>query len=195
MDVADLHGRIISQHLVADRMNQMRLAQTHAAVQEQRVVGTARIARDLNRGRASQLVGFAGHEAVEGQCLIDAALIAPEVAFIRLLDALNRRLLGRHGRGLRQCCCFFKRAVTRIEHELDVHRRLPEFRRQTGDPVRELGLHPVQLESIGRGDAKTAVLEIERRQRLDPGAELLRRQLLLQPRGAGLPEFFHSLSQ
>ena len=59
----------------------------------------------------------------------------------------------------------------------------------------KLCLDPVQLEPVGRGDAEAAILEVERRQRFYPGAELLGRQLLLQPRSAGLPEFFHALIQ
>ena len=53
--------------LVRDRMHQMGLAQTDAAVDEQRVVGLARVAGDLNGGRLGELVALALDEAVEGE--------------------------------------------------------------------------------------------------------------------------------
>ena len=53
--------------LVADRLQQVGLAQAHAAVDEQRVVGDAGVLGDLDRGRARELVRLAGHEAVEGK--------------------------------------------------------------------------------------------------------------------------------
>jgi len=88
-------------------------------------------------------------------------------------------------------CLAARIADARVEHELHFDRRFPELRGQRTDAAGKLGFHPVQLETVRCGNAQAPVLEVERRQRLDPGTELLRRQFLLQLRGAGLPEIFH----
>ena len=69
--VADLGGRVLRQDVVADRLDQVRLAQPHAAVDEQRVVGR-RMLGDLQRGGAGELVRLAGDEAVERQRRVEA---------------------------------------------------------------------------------------------------------------------------
>ena len=56
-----------SLSLLRHRVHQVRLAQTDAAVDEQRVIGLAGIAGDLNRGRLGELVALALDEAVEGE--------------------------------------------------------------------------------------------------------------------------------
>ncbi len=58
---------------VRHRVHQVRLAQTHAAINEQGVVRPARISRDLNRRGLGELVALALDEAVEGKFRIDAA--------------------------------------------------------------------------------------------------------------------------
>jgi hypothetical protein len=55
----------IFQDLVADGLNQVRLAETDAAVDEQRVVARAGIVGDLQGGGARQVVGLAAHEVIE----------------------------------------------------------------------------------------------------------------------------------
>ena len=62
---------------------------------------------------------------------------------------------------------------------------------QGRDAARELGLYPIQLEPVWRSNAQLVVLEIEGHKRLNPGTELLRRQLKFQLLGTGLPEIFH----
>ncbi|MCY1224703.1 hypothetical protein D9M72_368720 [compost metagenome] len=68
-----------------------------------------------------------------------------------------------------------------IQHELDADLRFPVLAGQCGDAPRKLALDPVQLETVGRGNAQRVRFFIERngRQRLDPRFELLRRQLAL----------------
>src|SRR3546814_13956128 len=55
----------------ADRMHQMGLAQAHAAIEEQRIVGHGRALGDAQRRRAGPFVGLAGDEAVEGEPRIE----------------------------------------------------------------------------------------------------------------------------
>jgi hypothetical protein len=63
------HARIgpVLEQRVAHRVHQVRLAQAHAAVDEQRVVHRARRAGHVQRGGARHLVGAAGDQRVEGQ--------------------------------------------------------------------------------------------------------------------------------
>jgi hypothetical protein len=55
------------QQRIAHGVHQVRLAQAHAAVDEQRVVHDPRRAGHVQRGGAGHLVGAAGHQGVEGQ--------------------------------------------------------------------------------------------------------------------------------
>ena len=64
VDVADLRIGARIEDVIADRLDQVRLAETHAAVDEQRVVG-GRMLGDLEAGGARELVGLAGDESGE----------------------------------------------------------------------------------------------------------------------------------
>src|SRR3569832_1012762 len=55
------------QHDIADRMHEMCLSLTDAAVDKERVIGRPRILSDLQGGGTSELIGFAFHEIVEGK--------------------------------------------------------------------------------------------------------------------------------
>ena len=65
-DVGQLQMTVVLQHVVADRVHQMRLAETHAAVDEQRVVGARRRFRDGAARRVRELIRRADDEGVEG---------------------------------------------------------------------------------------------------------------------------------
>ena len=97
----------------------------------------------------------------------------------------GRAFGARDGRG------FARRRQARIEHELHFGRLFPVLAGQRRDAAGELGFHPIQLEAVGRGQAQLPRLVIDGDKRLNPGAELLRRQLQLQLGGAGLPKIFH----
>ena len=56
VDVGDPCTRIAFAHGIGDRVHQMRLAEADAAVDEQRVVGLARVVRHLPRRRLAELV-------------------------------------------------------------------------------------------------------------------------------------------
>ena len=55
---------------VSDRMHQMRLAQADATVNEQRVVGAARIAGHLQRRGLGEMIALALDETVEGEVVV-----------------------------------------------------------------------------------------------------------------------------
>ncbi len=102
-----------------------------------------------------------------------------------VFTAVDGRFRARRGRRP------FRAVGTWVEHELHVDWRVPELMGERSDTARKLGFYPVQLEPVRRRDAQLAFFKIERRQRFDPRAELLRRQLLLQLRGTSLPKIFH----
>src|SRR6266480_5633987 len=72
MPVADTRLGPLVGELVPDGLQKVRLAKPHAAVDEQRVVRNSRIFGHLDGGCARELVGFAGHEAVERKRPIEA---------------------------------------------------------------------------------------------------------------------------
>jgi CO dehydrogenase/acetyl-CoA synthase alpha subunit len=67
MHVAHHLVRILADDGVADGVDQVGLAETGAAVDEQRVVGAARIVGDLDGRRPGQIVGLADDQIVEGE--------------------------------------------------------------------------------------------------------------------------------
>ncbi len=69
--VGDARLRIALLHQVRDGVHQVGLAQTDAAVDEQRVVGAAGILGDLVRGRLGELVALALDEVREGEVGIE----------------------------------------------------------------------------------------------------------------------------
>ena len=58
MNVAHLDLGVALRHLIAHGVNQMRFSESNPAIQEQRVVPTAWIVRNLQCRGASKLIGF-----------------------------------------------------------------------------------------------------------------------------------------
>ncbi|MNL12847.1 hypothetical protein D3C87_1337280 [compost metagenome] len=79
-------------------MDQVGLAQAHAAIEIERVVRLARVVGHLDRGGARQLVGLAGDEVVERQDRVQARALVHRVAG---LGAAHRLRLARVGLVLR----------------------------------------------------------------------------------------------
>src|SRR5712691_6816133 len=67
VEVAHPRTRMLRKNKVADRVNQVGLSQTYAAVDEQRVVRCAGVFGDLQCGRARELIGFPGDKAIEAE--------------------------------------------------------------------------------------------------------------------------------
>ena len=65
-DVADACRGLAALHLVADGVHQVRLAHSHAAIEEERIVGARGPLGDGQRGGARKLVAVADDEVVEG---------------------------------------------------------------------------------------------------------------------------------
>ena len=75
VDVADPRLRSLAAQMVTDRLHQMRLAQTDAAVDKQGVVRNARVLGDLQCCGPRELVGFAGDKIVEIEVAVESSAI------------------------------------------------------------------------------------------------------------------------
>ena len=71
-DVGELQVAIVPQHVMTDRVHQVRLAETDAAVDEQRVVGSRRCFGDRATGRVRELIRGSDDEGVEGVARIES---------------------------------------------------------------------------------------------------------------------------
>ena len=80
---------------IADRLHQVGLAQAHAAIDEQRVIGNAGVFGHLDRRSAGELVRLAGHEAVERESPVEARALRQGW---RLRNGARRGLGGSRGR-------------------------------------------------------------------------------------------------
>jgi hypothetical protein len=121
------HARVglAAQHLLSDRVHQVRLAEADAAVQEERVVGARRRLGDRARGRVRELVRGAHDERIEGEARAQD-------------EGARRRRRGRAG-GQRQGSLGVGGLET--DRESRISRRLGLAREQLAmarlDPVRE----------------------------------------------------------
>ena len=72
-DVGDARALLVADDMLADGVQQMRLAQADAAVKEKRIVGFAGRLRHRQRGGVGKIVVVADHERVEGVLGIEDA--------------------------------------------------------------------------------------------------------------------------
>ena len=101
--VHDALARELGDHLVADGVHQVGLAEAHAAVQEERVVGVARAFRHRQARRVGQPVGRADDEVGEGVARVEVGRSALATDPRRLdphLLARSRPVPGPVGGGL-----------------------------------------------------------------------------------------------
>jgi hypothetical protein len=191
VDVADLRGGVALQDVVAERLDEMRLAQTDTAIDEERVVRRG-VLGHLQSRPPGELVRLARDERREGEAGVEARLLVPP----------RQRWRGRHARG------WFhgKRGLDGMTGREGVAAagataspglsvmasvigdRVPfGLRRELGDAGEEALLHPLQNETVLGEQPIAAACALEGK-RPDPGVELLRRQLLAKRIEAALPE-------
>ena len=91
MHIGDARVRVARADQVADGLHQVRLAETDAAVDEQRVVGAARVLRDLHRRGAGELVALALDEVVEREVGDSVGRRTEAAAFARGAARLRQR--------------------------------------------------------------------------------------------------------
>ncbi len=158
---------------VADGVHQVRLAETHAAVDEQRVVRAARILRDLHGSGARQLIGLALDEGLEGKggaqpgALAFTSPRAAGTAFGRRFDQRRAFLAGLQG---------FRLATKLPAADLyDDAGRVTVLQacQHLGQAVEQVLVDPVAHEVIGRKQSQRIAI-FDGVQWPNPGVELLR---------------------
>jgi len=102
MDVTYPHTIAIGDQRIADRVNQVGLAQTHTAIQKEWVIGDTGVLGHLQGRCACQLVGFTRHEVVESQFGVQARTILYRIHHRRHGRVGNRRGQVFHRRGCLQ---------------------------------------------------------------------------------------------
>jgi hypothetical protein len=169
VNVRDARALVAAADHVADRVHQMRLAQADAAVDEQRVVSTARILGDLHGRGARQLVALALDEAREGEVGVQpAAEQRGQVLGLRTaaLDSDSRR--GHGG----------QRPRTDLQH--DRRGRLgADGIDELGNPPDDVLIHPIDDEPVRREQPQGAAV-LDRLERANPRVELRLRQFRLE---------------
>ena len=170
---------LLREHLVADGVEQVRLAQTDAAVDKQGVVRNARVLGDLQCCGPRKLVGFAGDKIVEIEVAVESSAI------------------WRHDRGAMAGWRGWPRSgicnQSRGENKFHIDLAATQFRGKTHDPRKEALAHQLQHEAVGGRQNQSGGIDRARlrRQGADPGAELLRGHFLPQSAQASVPEIVH----
>src|SRR6266513_205484 len=178
MAIPDTRLRPLVGELVADGLQKVRLAKPHSAVDEQRVVRNSRIVGHLDGRRASELVGFAGHEAVERKRPIEARTLKD--GRYSACTVLRRLRRARGGIGCAR------------EHQAHAELATARLGGEPLDAGDEALAHQLEHEAVGCGENQRVGACIGfRRKRPDPGIELLRGEFLLESTQAGVPEVLH----
>ena len=160
--VHDALAREARHHGVADRVHEVRLAEAHAAVEEERVVGFAGSLRDRQAGSVGETVGRAddeGPERVAGVEVDAPALGAADATGLDAhadLDAVEPppRLTPARPRPV---------GSTFADLELDVDAVAHDARQRLGDERAVAVLQPVLGEAVGCGDAETVTVDPDER--------------------------------
>src|SRR5690606_18726960 len=150
------------QDRIADGMHQVRLAETDAAVDEQRIVRGAGVLPDLHGGRTGKLVALALDEAVERERGVQAA--AEHLGGSRPSFVICGNRGGRRHRSA---------AGAYLEQHITRARVLRPPRPNLDEAV---SLHPIDDETVRREQLDDALAILDGLQRPDPRIELLLRE-------------------
>ena len=163
-DVADARVGGVLAHVLRDRLQQMRLAEAGAAVDEERVVGLRRRFGDRERGRVREAVRRADHEGVEGVLRVEAAALGPA-----RLDPLDDRRRPRARR--RRSRPGAARRAPRSETRSSIGRSRPVTSRIAA-PIRPRKWPSIQsrVKSLGTPRTKRSSVELEALGLSEPGS-------------------------
>ena len=158
-------------------MHEMRFAQTHTAIEKERVKGHLLRLGDTLRGGKGKLVGDANHKVLKGIALIERVAAAKIAQRNAGLGAFRFRGSGYSRRNFWRCsgCSQFARSAQRRlglgrpQTELDPYKAgqlcLPGFEQLIG----VVSLVPVAHEAAGGGQAQAKPIVVEDGERLEPG--------------------------
>ena len=139
-DVGKLQVAIVLEHELSDRVHQVRLAETHAAVDEERVVGARRRFSNRATRRVRELIRRADDERVERV----AGIQAPQAVRRRRDRAVERGGLVGVQRDIR--------VGLRVGHEIDDQLRPFQLRHRLADDRPVMLRQPVLEEGSGHPD-------------------------------------------
>ena len=163
--------------VLRDRLEQMRLAEARAAVDEERVVRLRRRLRDGQRGRVREAIRRADHEGVERVLHVEtAALGPPRSALDHGNDALRPRAILR--RGIRAL------PHLELEHALAAE----DVAHGRADEAEEVALDPIARELARNDEHERVVVELETADVAEPLAVCPVAEGLFEPPGDFLPE-------
>ena len=159
--VDDALARELGDDLVADGMHQVGLAEAHAAVQEERVVGVARALRDRQARGVGEAVGRPDDEVREGVARVDVGRAALAADPGRLdADLLARRRRGGRRQRLRRRRRAPPRRAARPDDELDLDAVADDPGQRLADQRAVAGLEPVLGEAVGDGDPEPLLVDV-----------------------------------
>src|SRR6202165_4093791 len=163
-------------------MHKMRLAEADAAIDEQRVVGTSGIARNLNRGRLRELIALSLDETVKSKTGIDRA-----AEHRGCKPAGSGR--GAVGRGMAAVDCDHRGRDTAPCAHVEHHLRgwiLGEGPNELLDPRQRVLAQPLNDIAIGRQELALSV-SLDRLKGPHPCIELLLREFALEHSQTAVP--------
>ncbi len=174
---------VVFLDLVGHRVHEVRLAETHSAVNEQRVVGSAGITGDLNRRRLGELIALSLDETVECKARIDGAAQHRR----RQPARPGRRAVGRWmaAVGRHRGGCDSAGPRTHVQHHLR-DRLFGESPNELLDPGQRVLAQPFDDIAIGRQELEFPV-SLDRLQGPHPGVELLLREFALEHSQTAVP--------
>jgi len=140
------------EHLVADGVHEVRLAEAHSTVEEERVVGVPGSLGDRQAGRVRQPVGRTDDEGAEGVARVEAdgRPLAPDPG---RLQADRAGILG----------AFAHRRGCLADLELDGHAVAHDASQRLADQRAVAGLQPVLGEAVGDRHPEAAVIHLHQR--------------------------------
>ena len=162
-DVGQLQPGHAVEQVLADRVHQVRLAESHAAVEEQRVVGAGGRLGDRDRGGVRELVRRADDERRERVARVQAARR-------RRLRFRGSGLVGydgRFGRRIRSR----SRGSLRVEDEGNLQSAALDLARRLGNDAGVVLGEPVAAEDARHPDGDPLAVVRDERGRLEPGTE------------------------
>jgi hypothetical protein len=189
MHIGHARTRVLLEDAIADRVHQMSLAEPYAAIQEKRVVGTARILGHLEGPRARQLVALAFDEAVEREIRVEACTG----------DELAARRRHRAGRAVRHGGRGQWRRTPGQGTGADIDRHLDRslpgggVASQLPDPLQAILLQPGDDIGIRRQQAQRRAFA-DRMQRRNVGIELFLRKFITKLAETLVPDGRHFAS-
>jgi hypothetical protein len=187
-------------------MNQVRLAQTDAAIKKQRVISPSRSFSNLQGSRPCKVIGFAGDKGPEGQIGVESSSFCS--GRLGGLQVGKTLILGvdlriAHGSVMQVCLSSLMGTLlntlrsrlfcTPGNFEAHPCFGADELCCQLGDPITVLRSNPIEFDAIGRtqGQKLIAFVIAQENQRFDPGAKQLGWQFGFEVGRAGKPEVVH----